>query len=160
MKAVLHYLLLVGMPVLGVFALLRAGERLTAPVSVGGTWNLEIDSQFVDSPACTTLSSQSEQPVLTISQSGPHLRLTFNDEGKTMLVGEIDDTTIVANAIRQPAAGDTRDNHAAVIHFEAIVNRQTEPDRLEGTLIMNDCRVSAPLTALRQPVSRVSGGGH
>ena len=160
MKAVLPYLLLVVIPVLGVFALLQAGERLTAPVSVGGTWNLEINPQVAGSPACTGLSIRSEQPLLTISQSGPHLRLTFNDEGNTMLVGQIDDMTIVANVIRHPAAGDARDNQTAVIHLEAVVDRHPEPDRLEGTLIMNGCLVSVPFTAVRQPVARDSRGGH
>lgn len=41
MKSALLYLVLVGVPVLGVLGVLRLGERIAPPAAVGGEWRIE-----------------------------------------------------------------------------------------------------------------------
>jgi hypothetical protein len=155
MRIILHYLVLVGVPVLGVLGLLQVGERLTAPVSVGGTWSAEIDEQTVDDPACGGLSSWSEPVILTISQSGPNLLLTINNQEKISMAGQIKGMKISARGAVHSSADVTTE-----IHLEATVDRQAEPDGLLGELTINNCLTPAPLTATRQPKSQGTQGGH
>jgi hypothetical protein len=37
-KLIVAYVLLVGVPLLGLLGIVRAGQHLTPPISVGGTW--------------------------------------------------------------------------------------------------------------------------
>lgn len=151
MRLILLYLFLVGMPILGVLAILRLGENLTPPVSVGGAWNIEISSQTGDNLACSNPLMSSQQPILTISQSGPRLLLIFNDPARTTLIGEIHEATITA---RTPGHGaNATADETARLYLEARVDRQTEPDRLQGTFAFSSqCSLQTMMsfTALRQ----------
>lgn len=67
MRTTLLYLVLVGLPALGVVGVLRLGERLSAPPSIGGTW------QITSSEGCA-LRPGAE---LTFVQSGEHVAATW-----------------------------------------------------------------------------------
>ena len=154
MKSGFLYFLLVGIPILGIWGTLRFGENLRPPVSVGGTWRIELSSQAGADASCGQPPIRSDQPVLTISQSGPHLLLTFNDPKKTSLIGEIHAMTITAELPGHSpiAVADASDEDAATTYLEASVDRQAEPNRLRGVLTFTQCslRTRLPFTALRQ----------
>jgi len=160
MKPVLLYLVLVGIPILGILGLLQVGQTLSAPISVAGTWNaqLSLPSQL-DSAAGDPLIHPGPT-LLNISQSGPRLFLAFNDDQKTTLVGNVQDMTIDASVFRDGRANSSS-LAATIIHFHGKVNRQTEPDRLVGVLIFEDgpSRTEVPLTATRQGEVRKATGG-
>ncbi len=161
MKSIFLYAFLVGVPILGLLGILRLGEGLTPPVSVGGAWSVEVSSQtVVDDSACGNSLIHSDQPVLSISQSGPRLLLTFNNAEKTTLAGEIHDVTITAGVGPEsaPTAAKASDDDVGAIHLEASLDRQTEPDRLLGALTLTECHTTAPFTAVRQQYK--SDGGH
>lgn len=147
MRPVLLYLALVGLPILAVCGLLHMGERLSAPVSVAGTWSAQLS--FPESLAGDPMISPGVK-VLTISQSGPQVFLTFDDERKTTLAGKINETAIYAGVL-DGAAIKTGTNRPTAISFHGRVNRQTEPDQLSGVLILDrgPVRTEIPLTALR-----------
>jgi hypothetical protein len=63
MRSLAVYLALVGIPLLGLAAILRAGARLHAPPSIAGEWRV-LGGPFAIDPATR---------VLTISQSGEHV---------------------------------------------------------------------------------------
>jgi hypothetical protein len=73
MKSFFLYLILVGLPVLGVSAVIRAGQEIEPPASFGGGWEIEVwpDSTCHKAQFPDTLS-------LTIEQSGPALTLRFS----------------------------------------------------------------------------------
>src|SRR6267378_4265967 len=94
MRAVLLYLVLVGLPVLGIFGLLRVGQTLSAPISLAGRWNAQLS---VASPLGSSVGDPLIHPgptVLSITQSGPQVFLTFDDIQKTTLIGNVQDLTI------------------------------------------------------------------
>lgn len=155
MKLVLVYLFLVGMPLAGVIGILRIGETLTPPIAVGGVWRLEVSPPAGDEPACDDPLLQSTPPVLTISQSGPHLRLSFNDAGRTTLVGEIRGETVTAEAVGAGSVAEANASEGAAVStsLEARIDPQTAPGRLRGVLTSTQCsrRIEQPFTALRLP---------
>ena len=162
MRPVLLYLVLVGIPVLGILGLLQVGQTLSPPISLAGTWNaqLSLPSQL-DSAAGDPLMDPG--PILlNISQSGPDLFLAFDDDQETTLVGNVKDRTIDASVFRDPRGPTTTPSSATIIiHFHGTVDRQTGPDRLVGVLIFEDgpSRTEVSLSAIRQGEVRKASGG-
>jgi len=68
-RSVLLYLVLVGLPVAGVSAVLRAGRELTPPTSFGGSWVVEAW------PDSVCQEHQPDTLELMVDQSGPSLSI-------------------------------------------------------------------------------------
>jgi hypothetical protein len=79
-KFVVAYIVLVGIPLLGLAGVLKAGRHLTPPYAVDGSWKLESSEPPVASECSSFLSSMSG-PVISVSQSGTVLVIGLN--GKT-----------------------------------------------------------------------------
>jgi hypothetical protein len=92
------YLLLVGLPVMGLLGILEAGRGIPAPLSIGGEWTMEFD------PAahCANGPADLRQPALNISQSGAQALITVNDGHATTLEATIDGAALTA---KSPTAG-------------------------------------------------------
>lgn len=152
MRTALLYLILVGLPVLGILELLHVGQGLSAPISLAGKWNAHLVPQNPRALAGEDSLLLPGPITLTITQSGPNLLLTFEEDPKTTFVGNIRDVTIDAGMIREGATAPRTSNGAIPIYFHARVERQTEPDSLVGVLIFEDgpSRTEVPLTAMRQ----------
>jgi len=163
MKPILLYLVLVGLPILGIFALLRAGQKLSAPISLAGTWNARLNLETPPDSSVREVPIHPGPAVLSITQSGPHVFLTFDDLQKTTLVGKVQDLTIDASFI--PASGgptNTSGPATTAIYFHGRVDRQTEPDRLLGVITFErgSERSKVAVIASRQGGSRQPKGGH
>jgi len=144
-KLIVAYLILVGLPLLALLAILRGGERLTPPVSVGGAWNIDADFSALASTACKNLMLGVKQPLLSISQSGPSLALTFNNSQRTTLAGTINDTKLSTEPEHSDAStvGNCVDPRA--IRVVAQVAKQAGQRILTGTLSLMDCAECAPI---------------
>lgn len=149
MKAVLHYLVLVGIPILGVLGLLRIGSDLKPPVSVGGEWQLELTASTLTDAGCASLFAEGIQPVLTVSQSGLHLVLELNTVEKTSFKGRLTELTIT-----------TTTKKSETVAFQATVDRQRDPNYLIGAISLPDCKTPFTLTAFRQPRQAEAIEGH
>lgn len=147
MKAVLHYIFLVGLPILGVVGLLKLGSTLQAPASIGGTWLLQWQNDSLAN--CGNLFDSAVSPLLTISQSGTHLVLELNTLEKTSLKATFNDLTITTNG-----------SGAETAVFQATVDRQSEPNQLTGTLTLPQCPTPLSLVGIRQPKQAATTGGH
>jgi hypothetical protein len=95
------YLLLVGMPVLGLLGILEAGRGIPAPPSISGDWALEFDP----AAPCANGPASLRQPALSISQSGTEALITMNDGHATTLEATIDGTTLTAKWLTASIAG-------------------------------------------------------
>ena len=95
------YLLLVGVPVLGLLGILEAGRAITAPLSVGGDWALEFDP----AAPCATGPASLQQPALSISQSGTEALITVNDGHATTLEATINGSALTAKSLKASIAG-------------------------------------------------------
>lgn len=148
MKAVLLYVVLVGIPVLVVLGILQLGRGLTAPIAVSGTWSIDKSSLGTNASPCGALPISSDKPALTITQSGPHLQLRFNDRDSTTLTGELHEQTI--------STINTGNQSQPAIRLEASVDRQTEPDSMQGVLNFTPCpsHTAVTFTAIHQDAVR------
>lgn len=158
-KLVAAYVLLVGVPLLGLLGILRAGQRLAAPFSVGGTWNLEDDLTPLAGSACKGTFANVSQPFFAISQSGSQLTFTLNNTEQTVLPGTIRQNTVTMGS--ESAAGDASSDctHPQAIRFQAALSQQGPQRLLTGTLSIAGCPdcPALPFRAVRRN-SPVKGG--
>jgi hypothetical protein len=155
MKSVLLYLVLVGLPVLGILGLLRVGQTLSAPISLAGTWTAQLSLPDLDSSTGGPGRHPSQPMVLTITQSGSHVVLMFDDDQRTTLVGKIQGATIDAATLAHhggTAAIYASDFGSIPRSFRASIDRQAEPHRLVGVLVMDRGRLhtEVPIVAVQK----------
>jgi hypothetical protein len=148
-RMAIAYLCLVGMPLVGLVGILRAGQRLVAPVSIGGAWNLEADFSALAATPCTTLLS-AKQPFLTLEQSGNSIVATVNNVEQTTLTGILHDMTLSMGAA-SGLANHQAANCTDAMYLDATVNTQAVPRVITGTLGVRclGCG-SVPFRAVRQ----------
>jgi hypothetical protein len=137
---VIAYVLLVGVPLLGLAGVLKAGHALTAPTSVDGAWTLQTDTA-----ALCGLTLQN--PVLTISQSGKDLVVGVSDGLNATGTGTLAGATMDA-ALPLPAAGSDHCGSNATLAFKAAIDSKAEPKTMLGTISVNGC-ASCPEVSYR-----------
>ncbi len=157
---VVAYVLLVGLPLLGLAGVLRSGRNLTAPIAVDGVWKIEADASRLAAQPCAKIVSALSNTSVVISQSGKNLVLTFNNPSKTAASGTLEGKTLKATVV------PVRDSSSKAVcgddqpwTLTATVDPKTEPRSLTGVLSVNSCPSCVPVEfhALRQP--RAAGGG-
>jgi hypothetical protein len=160
---VVAYVLLVGLPLLGLAGVLKNGRSLVAPISVDGVWKIEAEASRIGSQSASqscdmTVSSLAAGSV-AISQSGKSLVLTFSDGSKTVASGVLEGKNLTASFV--PARDASRDNRCGdqLMTLAAVIDPRVEPRSLNGVLSVNGCPSCAPLEfrAVRQP--RAPSGG-
>jgi hypothetical protein len=159
-KFVVAYVLLVGLPMLGLAGVLRSGRSLVAPISIDGVWKIQGDASRLSGQSCSkTLTSLLNSP-LTISQSGISLALTFNTPSKIPASGSLEGTSLKASIVppRDSEAGCSGDQ---IPFITASVDPKSEPRTLSGILSVTGCASCAPVEfrAVRQPKA-TAGGAH
>jgi hypothetical protein len=149
---VIAYISLVGIPLLCLAGVLRAGRHLAAPISINGAWKIGTDVETLGTSPCRGVIASLAGSPLLISQSGKALVLTFNDGGSPTALGSIDGNRISASA---PAPGNPSAAACSLEHLivTATVDSRTEPKSLSGNLSLNGCSACLPLEfkAVRQP---------
>jgi hypothetical protein len=156
---VVAYVLLVGLPLLGLAGVLRSGRHLSAPVSVDGTWKLEADSKPFTTPCAAAITSLLNSPLL-ISQSGKCLVIN-SSQARTIFVASINGKNIVASLVPMADSSNPGCGSDQSISLNAAVNPSSDPRSLTGTLLASDCPTCAPVQfhAIRQPKTQ-AGGTH
>jgi len=89
LRAALHYLILVGIPFLGVLAVMKIGSGLTPPPSIRGKWVLDAELHANQKTACSERLSGFREPNITISQSGTFLDVSLPNPRKDVLAGQL-----------------------------------------------------------------------
>lgn len=148
MKTVLLYSMLVGIPLLGLLVILKAGERIVPPRSIGGDWELSMTWSAQRTSACPGLAFEEERPEMHVSQSGTRAEVTFGDRGHTRLsVSLLGDS--VWGVGRQTGSGGCPPN---TLVLEARIDADPGRDRMNGTLRWEDCEScpAATFVAARQ----------
>ena len=151
---IIAYILLVGLPLLGLAGVLKSGRSLNAPFSVDGAWKMDAGAAHPSAAPCGDfLSSVSNSPV-SISQSGTSLVIGLG--GKTT-TGSLNGKTIKAQfaGANSPNPTDCSDRSLALT---ATLDPLTEPRTLSGRLSVEGCASCAPVEfrAVKQP--RPAGG--
>jgi hypothetical protein len=136
MKAVLQYFILLSVSLLCILGIMRVGQGLKAPASIGGLWSLEWVNPISVPSNCQLASFEAGPPELLISQSGPEVVITLQD---TSFSGKLSELTIDARAKRNPD-----------LHLFASIDRQAEPDQLQGVLASDQCAAVFDFKGSRQ----------
>ena len=153
-KFVIAYIVLVGLPLLGMVAALRSGRHLTAPISVDGTWKIEANLTSIGNRSCANQVSSVLSSPLVISQSGPNL-VVSSSSAKTSS-GTIDGTNLQFPLV--PAA-DSGCGSGQTITLAAVLDSKSDADTFAGHLTGTDCASCAPIEfhAIKQRKPRAAG---
>ncbi|MHB8218679.1 MAG: hypothetical protein ACYDDS_21615 [Candidatus Sulfotelmatobacter sp.] len=158
---VIAYILLVGLPLLGLAGVLRFGHGLSAPISVSGVWKLGAEGAPLVDGKCGKGLASLQGALLTISQSGKELIVSVNNESLAIGSGVMEGTTLMATLplletpTKEPTCGS--DNG---ITLTATVDPKLEPRSMQGTFSLRECDSCARMKyrAVRQAYSsRVEG---
>jgi len=151
---VIAYVLLVGVPLLGLAGVLKAGHALVAPISVDGSWTVETNT-------ATSFGQSLQNSVLTVSQSGNGLVLGLTGL-KTTGTGVLSGTAIDASLSPPEMAADHCGSDATLT-LKAAIDSKAEPKTMLGTISVKGCATSdAELSyrAVRQSRSSTKKEAH
>lgn len=138
-KTAIVYLVLVGLPALGLFLILRSGGALEAPPVVSGGWQLDA----TQARAC--LGLQDDEP-LTVQQSGRFLQVRAGSvAAEARLEAGALHTTL------RPSLDPARVACAGEAATDAQLHAELHDDTLRGTVAIAGCApcASVPFTAHR-----------
>src|SRR2546430_13404224 len=80
---IIAYVVLVGLPILGLVGVLKTGRTLGAPFSVDGTWKLQADAVRLQALPCGK-SLASPDIAMSVSQSGANFTLDLVSGPKSL----------------------------------------------------------------------------
>jgi hypothetical protein len=136
----ISYLLLVGMPLLGLIGALEVGRGLIPPVSVGGAWDLQADFSVAGAPSCDAWLDFRRPVALEISQSGGYLTLTLRGQRQVSLQGTLDRMSLVTDSSSPVGSRvENRCSDQAGLSVRAEVNPKANPRTISGILSMDGC---------------------
>jgi hypothetical protein len=146
-KLFLLYITLVGVPLVGLLGILRVGETLDVPVSIGGIWSVDASTAQGVQRSCTPIELPHERPEMTVFQSGRHVQLQFNDIARTSLTGRLHARTLT---VRQVLPSEAKVENICGAAMPAVLHVQLqrgtgEADQLSGSWRMPECDVCSPL---------------
>lgn len=140
MKTIVTYTLMVGVPLVGVGAALRAGRTLEAPPAVGGAWTPTTAPDLAACPALARLGGLRE---VSIAQSGAAMTLVLRGkQGAARLAGGLDQATppVAERSLR--AAGEG-------LSLTASITGARPSDSMRVSLEGADCAGTTAFLALR-----------
>jgi hypothetical protein len=137
---IVAYVLLVGLPIVGLLGVLKSGRSLTAPLSVDGVWRLQVDPVRLAALPCGKALASAPETALAISQSGRNFTLNLTNGPKSTASGLIDGTTLKASVVPLPAWSDEIGcGNGRELSLVATVNPKADPRSLAGTVSVNNC---------------------
>jgi hypothetical protein len=154
---VLAYILLVGLPVVGLVAVLKTGRTLKAPISVDGSWQFHADQVQLAALPCAKVLADADT-ALVISQSGKNFTLGISNDTKSTGSGVLEGTDLRASLSpsdewsTQAACGGRHE-----LSLIATVDPDDDPRSLVGKLTVKNCPSCEPVNfrATRQaPIAR------
>ncbi len=160
---VLAYILLVGLPIVGLLGVLKSGRTLKAPPSIDGLWRLQADTSQLAALPCGKALAETSDTALAISQSGRNFTLSFTSGPKSVASGVLDGTTVKASIA---PTGDWsgqencgRDRHLMLV---ASLDADANPRSLTGELSVTDCPECKGISfhAVRQAVAPIRKAFH
>ncbi len=143
---IIAYIILVGLPIVGLAGALKSGRTLTAPLSVDGLWTLQVDPVQLASLPCAKSLAPVQDTTLAISQSGKNFTVSLASWPKSIGSGRIEGTKLTASLVppdlwtSQAGCGSVRE-----LSIVAAIDGSADSRSVLGTLSVNDCPSCAPL---------------
>jgi hypothetical protein len=142
---IIAYIGLVGLPMLGLMAVLKTGRSLRAPISVDGVWKVETDISRLASLPCMMSVSSLRNTSVVILQSGKSLVLSLDHGSKATASGVIDGNTLTASVPMFDYASETGCGSDRLLSMSATLNGNARPRSLMGALAVNGCASCLPV---------------
>jgi hypothetical protein len=137
---IIAYIVLVGLPILGLVGILKTGRSVAAPLSVDGTWTLHADPARLTALPCGKALATSD---LAISQSGGTFTLGLTNEPKSRASGVLSGAILKASVL--PSSDDADCGQGRELTLIATVDPKASPRSLTGTISLNDCGTCQPV---------------
>jgi hypothetical protein len=156
---IISYILLVGLPILGLVGILKSGRGITAPIFVDGTWKLQADPTRLAALPCGKSLATSDL-ALAISQSGENFTLNLVSGPKSVAAGVLEGATLKASVVPSAAWSSEADcGRGHELALLATVDAKANPRSLTGTISLNDCPTCSPVEfrAFRQAPAMKGG---
>jgi hypothetical protein len=150
---IIAYILLVGLPLLGLVGILKAGRQVSAPISVTGEWKLDVQAIDPLSTRCGRLLASFQNASITISQSGKALVVSSNISATTTGQGVIEEGTVRGVIpLGDVAASDQGCGNSTAVTFVANLELHAQPRQITGSIALDNCPSCKPVTfrAVRQ----------
>lgn len=157
---VIAYILLVGLPLVGLAGVLKTGRTIKAPVSIDGTWKIDSTSPRAGGQFCEKAIAALSTSSFAISQSGKTLTVTLHNPAKTSGQGFLEDTNLGA-ALATTDSSISDCPAGQILILTASIAPNTNPRSMTGSLSVKDCPSCAGIEfhAVRQPKTQ-GGGSH
>ena len=137
---IIAYVLLVGLPIVGLVGVLKRGRSLTAPISVDGVWQVQADPIQVAALPCGKALAYNPDTALAISQSGRNFTLTLVNGPKSTGSGVLDGTALTASVVPSAAWSEVAGcGTGRELSLVATVDPKTDPRSLAGMLSVSNC---------------------
>lgn len=139
----LAYVLLVALPLFGLAGVLRSGQKLSAPMSVGGVWKIAANQDQLAGFPCGK-SVLAQNAAFTISQSGTTFTLNTLPPALSGTSGSVEGNTIRTILLPSGAAKEAGcgDHSLALV---ASVDTKASPRTLQGSLRVESCPACAAI---------------
>jgi len=157
-RFIIAYIFLVGVPLLGIVGVLKAGRHIPAPISVNGTWSVSTDSTRLSPGPCGEANSLSNLS-LVILQSGKTLSLAMEGTTKATGFGVLEGTNLKVPLILTRDASQAGCASAQPLTLIASVDPNSTPRSLSGSVSVDGCALCTPVAfhAVLQPRTKREG---
>src|SRR5512134_1962581 len=145
MRHLLAYLVFVGLPLGGLYAVLRVGQRIDPPRAIHGSY--AVAPMAPVGFACYAYLLGSEDSTVRVAQSGRQVIVTLGPKSEVTLRGTLQGAALTAEGVIQPGttprylacpAGDT-------IRMTLQARREELVKRLDATLVVAGCPECPPV---------------
>ena len=144
MRAARFYVPMVGIPLIGVLLVLRAGEGLSAPRAIHGTWRVRSMSVPAGAGHCLAGITSDSMHTLVVSQSGPDATVAVRSADASSWGSAA--IGIAGDAATGALAGGAAAGCAGGATLTLRLPARAVADTLFGSLADPTCAGCAPLT--------------
>jgi hypothetical protein len=138
-KLIIPYLLLVGLPLLGLMGVLGVGRGVTPPPSVGGIWDVQVDHRTGEAQHCAVWSEFTRSSTLEIMQSGRYLTLTLGSQPKISVQATLDGGSLISASSSQSSKLERDCSSDAGLLLIAKMDAAAKPQVISGTVSASGC---------------------
>ena len=145
MRHVLAYLVFVGIPLAGLYGILRVGQGIDAPMAIHGSY--AIAPMAPSGFACYAYLLGGDDSTVTVAQSGRQVIVTLGPRGEVTLSGTLLGANLTAEGVIPPG---TTPRHVAcpggdTIRMTLQARREGQVKRLDATLLVAGCPECQPI---------------
>jgi hypothetical protein len=145
MRHLFAYLVFVGIPLGGLFGVIRVGQGIDAPMAIHGAY--AVVPMAPSGFACYAYLLGSDDSTVTVTQSGRQVTVTLGPKGEVALSGNLFGVNLTAEGVIPPGTtpryvacpvGDT-------IRMTVQAHREKQVKRLDARLLVAGCPECEPI---------------